>query len=142
MTRKPSSKPSVSDKPRYSTTADRSSSGKQKVGNENHSKVKKDNPSKDLPKSLSTSTLKSLHLSKSSPHVPKKNSSDSKDPGILSSSKDSDNSANSLRCESGGGHEQNKSTLESSQKGEKISQINRQPVTKNISDEELALLLH
>lgn len=143
MTGKPlSSKPSVPDKPRYSTTEDRSSSGKQKVGNENHSKVKKDNPSKDLPKSLSTSTLKSSHLSKSSSHVPKKNSSDSKDPGILSSSKDSGDSANSLRCESGGGHEQNKSTSESSQKGEKISQINRQPVTKNLSDEELALLLH
>ncbi|CAH1451607.1 unnamed protein product [Lactuca virosa] len=165
ITGKPSSKPSIPEKPRYSN-----SEGKQK---ENNSKIKKDNADvsekpkkivKELLKSSSTSALKSSHLSKSS-HVPKKNSSDSKDPAVLSSSKaatttptpDSGDSANSLRCESGGGganEQNNKSTSESSQKGEKINQINNNrqqaaikhvvhpPPSTNLSDEELALLLH
>ncbi|CAI9289059.1 unnamed protein product [Lactuca saligna] len=135
----------------------------------NHRKItdvseKPKNIVKELPKSSSTSALKSSHLSKSS-HVPKKNSSDSKDPAVLSSSKatttttpapDSGDSANSLRCESGGGanEQNNKSTSESSQKGEKVNQINNNrqqaaikhvvhpPPSTNLSDEELALLLH
>lgn len=176
---KPSSKPSVPDKSRYSNTDDRNSSGnKQKGRKDNGSELPRigDNASekpkklvKDLPKSSSTSALKSSHLSKSS-HAPvsKKNSSDSKDPAILSSSKtssvqigatpDSGDSANSLRSENGA-LEQNKSTSELSVRGEKINQLNRQPAPKNnnpphvhpppsanppatLSDEELALLLH
>ncbi|XP_024985894.1 uncharacterized protein LOC112521333 isoform X2 [Cynara cardunculus var. scolymus] len=178
------SKSSVPDKARYSNADDRNSSGKQKGVCDNNIKGKRDNASesprigdasekpkklvKDLPKSLSTSALKSSHLSKSS-HAPvsKKNSSDSKDPAILSSSKnssvqiaatpDSGDSANSLRSENGT-LEQNKSTSELSGRGEKINQLNRQPAPKNnpphvhplpstnppatLSDEELALLLH
>ncbi|KAI3707156.1 hypothetical protein L6452_25423 [Arctium lappa] len=181
---KPSSKPSVPDKARYSNTDDRNSSGKQKGACDNNSKGRKDNAIesprigdasekpkksvKDLPKSLSTSALKSSHLSKSS-HAPvsKKNSSDSKDPAIVSSSKnssvqiaatpDSGDSTNSLRSENGA-LEQNKSTSELSVRGEKINQLNRQLAPKNnpphvhpppstnppatLSDEELALLLH
>ncbi|KAJ0770250.1 putative chromatin regulator PHD family [Helianthus annuus] len=158
---------SVPDKAKYSNTDDRNSSGKQKVSSDNISKSKKDNNAsseilktgdnsntsekpkklaKDIPKSSSTSILKSSHLSKSSSHahVSKKNSSDLKD--------SSADSANSSRSESGA-HELNRSTSELSVKGEKASQINRQPAPKNqmphsvtsaaaLSDEELALLLH
>lgn len=184
---KPSSKQSIPDKARHSNTDDRNSSGKQKGACDNNSKGRKGNAresprtgdacekpkklAKDLPKSLSTSALKSSHLSKSShASVSKKNSSDSKDPAILSSSKnssvqiaatpDSGDSANSLRSENGA-VEQNKSTSELSARGEKINQLNRQPAPKNnppgpphvlppssthlpttLSDEELALLLH
>ncbi|KAI7757947.1 hypothetical protein M8C21_028192, partial [Ambrosia artemisiifolia] len=166
---KSSSKSSVPDKAKYSNTDDRNSSGKQKVAsdnnNNNNSKSKKDNNTssellkngdntsekpkkivKDIPKSSSTSILKSSHLSKSSSHahVSKKNSSDLKD--------SSADSANSSRSESGA-HELNRSTSELSVKGEKTSQINRQPPPKShpphsvssaaaLSDEELALLLH
>nr|XP_043630858.1 protein phosphatase 1 regulatory subunit 12A [Erigeron canadensis] len=165
---KPSSKPSVPDKARYYSTEDRKLSVKQKGVSDNNTKSKKDiigdaseKPKKvirDLPKSPSTSALKSSHLSRSSSApVSKKNSSDLKDPAFLSSSKtssvtpDSGDSANSLRSESGT-HEQNKST------SEKTSQLSRQPAPKNhlphvhpmpstnspatLSDEELALLLH
>ncbi|KAI3822065.1 hypothetical protein L1987_09646 [Smallanthus sonchifolius] len=162
---KPSSKPSVPDKAKYSNTDDRNSSGKQKVASDNNIKSKKDNNTssdlqkngdsinekpkklvKDIPKSSSTSILKSSHLSKSSSHAPvsKKNSSDLKD--------SSADSANSSRSESGA-NEQNRSTSEISVKGEKTSQLNRQLAPKNhpphsassvatLSDEELALLLH
>ncbi|KAK1436099.1 hypothetical protein QVD17_01874 [Tagetes erecta] len=160
-----SSKPSVPDKAKYSSTDVRHSSSKQKIVSEISSKSKKvnstssespkngdntcENPKKlvrDIPKSSSTSFLKSSHSSKSSSHaiVSKKNSSDLKD--------SSADSANSSRSESGA-HEQNKSTSELSVKGEKMSQMNRQPAPKNhpplsassaaaLSDEELALLLH
>lgn len=142
---KSSSKPSVHDKARYCNTDDRNSSGKQKgvSDNNNYSKSKKDNVStellqnrenisekpkklvKDIPKSSSTSVLKSSHLSKSS-HAPvsKKNSSELKVSAILSSSGDS---ANSSRSESSGARERNKSTSEVSVRGEKTSQLNRHP---------------
>ncbi|KAL8244786.1 hypothetical protein R6Q59_011044 [Mikania micrantha] len=160
-----SSKPSVPDKAKYSNMDERNPSGKQKIASDNNFRSKKDynnsseslknrdNTSekakklvKDIPKSSSTSILKSSHLSKSSSHAPvlKKNASDLKD--------SSGDSANSSRSESGA-HEQNKSTSELSVKGEKMSHINRQPAPKNhpphsassataLSDEELALLLH
>lgn len=137
------SKSSVPDKAKYSSTDVRHSSSKQKVVSENSGKSKKvnstssespkngdatfENPKKlvrDIPKSSSTSFLKSSHSSKSSSHaiVSKKNSSDLKD--------SSADSANSSRSESGA-HEQNKSTSEISVKGEKMSQMNRQPAPKN-----------
>ncbi|XP_076955259.1 uncharacterized protein LOC143630033 [Bidens hawaiensis] len=155
---KSSSKPSISDKAKYFNT-----DGKQKVASDSSGKSKKDNTNnnassellkngdkklvKDIPKSSSTSIPKSSHLSRSSlshAHVPKKNSSDLKD--------SSADSANSSRSESGA-HEQNKGTSDLSVKGEKTSQINRQPAPKThlphtassaaaLSDEELALLLH
>ncbi|KAL4592688.1 hypothetical protein LXL04_005691 [Taraxacum kok-saghyz] len=145
ITGKPSTKP---EKPRHSNT---DNTTKQK---ETNTKIKKDNTdvsekpkkyTKEIPKSPSTSSLKSSHLTKP---LHKKNSSESKDPAIVSSSKtaavDSGDTANS--GESGGANE-------SSQKGEKIlsqNMNNRQtviknhttPCTTNLSDEELALLLH
>lgn len=157
-------KSSVPDKARYSNADDHKSSGKQKKASDNNIKIKKDNNGdasekpkksvKDLPKSSSTSTIKSSHLSKSS-HVSKKNSSDLKSSSKTSSAApESGDSANSSRSESRASraHEPNKST------SEKTSQLSRQLTPKNhpphvhplpstnspatLSDEELALLLH
>lgn len=118
------------------------------VASEKPKKLVKDN----LSKSLSTSALKSSNLSKSSSHAPvsKKNSGDLKDPGILLSSKTSITVATPDSGES--------TNSELSTRGEKTSQLNRQPAPKNhpphvhappstnspatLSDEELALLLH
>ncbi|XP_071706838.1 uncharacterized protein [Rutidosis leptorrhynchoides] len=157
---KSSSKPSVSDKARNLNPDDCSSSGKQKSSSDDV-KIKKDNNGeasekpkksvKDVPKSSSTSALKSSHLSKSSHAIAtKKNSSDLKDSSVLSSSKtssatrDSGDSASSLRSNSGA-HEPNKTTSEKitrhhAPKNHSPHVHSQPPAT--LSDEELALLLH
>ncbi|XP_071697135.1 uncharacterized protein [Rutidosis leptorrhynchoides] len=144
---KSSSIPSVPDKAGYSIHDDR----KIKKDNNGDTFEKPKKSVKEPPKSSSTSDLKSSHLSRSSlAPVSKKTLSDLKDSSVLSSSKtssatrdatrDSGDSASSLRRDNGA-HKQNK-------KSEKTTQLNRHHAPKNhpphvnLSDEELALLLH